>query len=260
MPWFRFTCFPQLAVASQPSITTSQDCLQGNAMQRDDIELRSQVAPTGVLRAGINLANFLLVSGKTLDGAPAGVSPGVAAEIAKRLGIELCLIPFPNPKDVGDAVVAGSCDIAMIGAEPQREEKISFSKPYAEIPATYLVPQGSPWTRVEDVDSPGVQIACMAGTAFGLWLEKNIKHASLVKAASMDEALECLINGKATVLANLKQRLLSDVQKIPGGRILEGDFMTVKQDSGSLRNVEGSTVHLHHLRVLKIAPVCSTCW
>ncbi|CAE7282040.1 unnamed protein product [Symbiodinium pilosum] len=182
-------------------------------------ELRKELAPTGVLRAGINLANFLLVTGKSAAGEPEGISPDVAAEVAKRLGTGLRLVPFPNPKDVGDAVDEGCWDIALIGAEPQREEKIAFSKAYVEIPATYLVPKGSQLTRIDEVDSATVRIACMAGTAFGLWLDKNIKHASIMKADSMDAALRLLLDGKADVLANLRERLLSDVLQVPGAQL-----------------------------------------
>eukprot|EP00439_Symbiodinium_sp_Y106_P013734 s2732_g1.t5 len=189
-------------------------------------ELRRQLAPTGVLRAGINLANFLLVTGQSASGTPEGVSPDIAAEIAKRLGTALRLVPFPNPKDLGDAVDEGCWDIALIGAEPQREEKIAFSRPYVEIPATYLVPSTSKLTGIEEVDSPTVRIACMGGTAFGLWLDKNICRASVIKVDSMDAALKLLVDGQADVLANLRERLLSDVLHVPGGRILEGHFMT----------------------------------
>ncbi|CAE7577630.1 unnamed protein product [Symbiodinium natans] len=199
-------------------------------------ELRRQLAPTGVLRAGVNLANFLLVTGHSACGAPEGISPDLAAEIARRLGTGLRLVPFPNPKDLGDAVDEGSWDIALIGAEPQREEKIAFSKPYVEIPATYLVPGGSQLQGIDEVDFPAVRIACVGGSAFGLWLDKNIKRASVIKADSMDGALKLLLDGQADVLASLRQRLLSDILEVPGGRILEGHFMTVKQAVGASRS------------------------
>ncbi|CAJ1360363.1 unnamed protein product [Effrenium voratum] len=187
-------------------------------------ELQRQLAPTGKLRAGINLANFLLVTGR--DPEPAGVSPDVAAEIAKRLGVEVQYVAFNHPKELADAVDAGSWDIGLVGAEPQREAKIAFSAPYADIPAMYLVPGESNLTRKAEVDSPGVRIASVGGSAFGLWLEKNIQNATLLQVPTMDEALELLVQGKVDVLASLKERLLSDVQRVPKGRILEGSFMT----------------------------------
>jgi polar amino acid transport system substrate-binding protein len=41
-------------------------------------DVLSQLAPTGVLRAGINLGNFLLVTGRGPSGDPEGVSPDMA--------------------------------------------------------------------------------------------------------------------------------------------------------------------------------------
>ena len=102
----------------------------------------SQLAPTGVLRAGINLSNFLLVTGKSPTGDPVGVSPDMAAEIAQRLGVPVKYAPFKTPGELADAADTGAWDIGLIGAEPQRAEKIAFTAAYCEIEATYMVPGG----------------------------------------------------------------------------------------------------------------------
>ena len=104
----------------------------------------SELAPTGVLRAGINLSNFLLVTGKSPAGDPEGVAPDLAREIAKRLDVPVKYVPFKTPGELADAAASGVWDIGLIGAEPQRAETISFSPAYAEIEATYLLPSGSP--------------------------------------------------------------------------------------------------------------------
>ena len=119
----------------------------------------SELAPTGVLRAGINLSNFLLVTGKSPAGDPEGVAPDLAREIAKRLDVPVKYVPFKTPGELADAAVSGVWDIGLIGAEPQRAETISFSPAYAEIEATYLLPSGSPLKTIADVDAPGVRIA-----------------------------------------------------------------------------------------------------
>eukprot|EP00930_Biecheleria_cincta_P023343 TRINITY_DN16883_c0_g1_i3.p1 TRINITY_DN16883_c0_g1~~TRINITY_DN16883_c0_g1_i3.p1 ORF type:complete len:588 (-),score=138.21 TRINITY_DN16883_c0_g1_i3:509-2233(-) len=198
--------------------------------------LAKLVAPTGVLRAGINLANFLLVSGKDSDGQPSGVAPDLAAEVARRLGVSLELVGFKSPQELGDAVDAGAWDIGLIGAEPQRAEKIAFTAPYVDIPVTYLVPPGSSLKSVAEVDAAGVCIASVAGSAFGLWLEKNIKLASVQQAKTMDEAFQLLASGKVQALAGLRQRLLTDAKQLPGAGILEGNFMTVQQAIGTPRS------------------------
>ena len=118
-------------------------------------QAKSELAPGGVLRAGLNLSNFLLVSGKTPAGGPAGVAPDMAAEIARRLGVPVEYVPYKTPGELADAAETGAWDIGLIGAEPQRAEKIAFTPAYVEIEATYLVPAGSPIQSLADVDKAG---------------------------------------------------------------------------------------------------------
>ncbi|MDX1435122.1 MAG: transporter substrate-binding domain-containing protein, partial [Gammaproteobacteria bacterium] len=143
---------------------------------------RAELAPTGVLRAGINMSNFLLVTGKTPEGDPEGVSPDIARAVAERLGVPLQLVPFKSPGELADAAVEDAWDIGNIGAEPERAKHIAFSPAYVEIEATYLVPAGSPIQRVDEVDREGVRIAVSARSAYQLWLSDNIRHAELVMA------------------------------------------------------------------------------
>ncbi len=142
----------------------------------------AELAPHGVLRAGINMSNFLLVTGRTPSGDPDGVSPDMARAIADRLGVPVKYVPFPKPGELADAVGSDAWDIGLIGAEPARAEKIAFTAAYVEIEATYLVPAGSPLKTIADVDNPGVRIAVSARSAYDLWLERNIKHATLVRS------------------------------------------------------------------------------
>src|ERR1700751_5122474 len=147
-----------------------------------DRQIVAELAPTGVLRAGINMSNFLLVTGKTAAGDPQGVSPDMAAEIAARLGVPVAYVPYARPGELADAAGTGVWDIGLIGAEAQRAEKIAFTPAYVEIEATYLVPAGSPLKSIADVDKPGVLIAVSARSAYDLWLARNIKHAEVVRS------------------------------------------------------------------------------
>jgi polar amino acid transport system substrate-binding protein len=146
----------------------------------------AELAPTGVLRAGINLANFLLVSGKGPAGEPAGVAPDLAREVAERLGVPVAYVTFERPGELADAAGTGVWDIGLIAAEPARAETIAFSPAYAEIEATYLVPAGSPISSLEEVDRPGVRIAIAERSAYDLWLSRHLRHAELVRAGSLD--------------------------------------------------------------------------
>ncbi len=203
-----------------------------------------ELAPTGVLRAAINLGNFLLVTGKTPSGDPAGVAPDLARAIADRLGVPVSYVPFARPGELADAADADKWDIGLIGAEPARAEKIAFTAAYAEIEATYLVPAGSPLRSIADVDRPGQRIAVTARSAYDLWLERNIKHAELVRSETLDAATEQFVRDKLDALAGLKPRLLSDVEKLPGARILDGRFTAVQQAVGTARGKQQGAAFL----------------
>lgn len=194
---------------------------------------RAELAPSGTLRAGINMSNFLLVTGKTPEGDPDGVSPDLAREIGRRLGVPVKLVPFPSPDGLVAAADDNVWDIGNVGAEPQREEKMSFTAAYAEIEATYLVREDSPLKSVADVDKKGVSIIVRGGSAYGLWLERNIKNAKLILKDDNSEAKAEFFKGGIDALAGLKTGLLKDVEANPGYRILPGKFAAVQQAVGT---------------------------
>ena len=195
----------------------------------------AELAPTGVLRAGINLGNFLLVTGRAPNGDPTGVAPDMAAAVAERLDVPVAYLPFARPSALADAADDGVWDIGLIGAEPARAEKIAFTAAYAEIEAAYLAPAGSPLARLEDVDQPGVRIAVLARSAYDLWLDRNIRRATLVRSDSADGATRLFTDGEADVLAGLRPGLLDEAARHPGARVLDGKFTAVQQAIGTQR-------------------------
>jgi polar amino acid transport system substrate-binding protein len=207
-------------------------------------EAITELAPTGVLRAAINMANFLLVSGSGPAGEPEGVAPDLAREIATRLGVPIAYVPFARPGELADAAGQGVWDIGLIAAEPARAETIAFSPAYAEIAATYLVPAGSPRATIADVDRPGVRIAVAARSAYDLWLSRHIRHAELVRAPGLDAAYERFVADQLDALAGLKPRLLQDLESLPGARILDGQFTAVQQAVGTARQNEAGAAFL----------------
>lgn len=196
-------------------------------------QARAELAPTGVLRAGINMSNFLLVTGKTTEGDPDGVSPDIARELAGRLSVPLEFVLFKSPGELADAAVEDVWDIGNIGAEPERAKNIAFTAAYVEIEATYLVPAGSPIQSVAEVDRDGVRIAVSARSAYELWLSDNIKHAQLVLAQGIDASFDTFVDQKLEALAGLRPRLIDEVEKLPGARILDGKFTAVQQAIGT---------------------------
>jgi polar amino acid transport system substrate-binding protein len=204
-------------------------------------QARKELAPTGILRAGINLSNFLLVTGRSAAGDPEGVAPDMARAIAAELGVPVELVPFKSPGELGDQVGKDIWDIGLIGAEPQRAQKIAFTAAYVEIEATYMVPEGSPIASIADVDRKGVRIAVSARSAYDLWLENNIRNATLVRATGLDAAYDRFVADRLDVLAGLRPGLLKDMAKAPGMRILDGRFTAVQQAVGTARpNVAGA--------------------
>lgn len=196
-------------------------------------QARAELAPTGVLRAGINMSNFLLVTGETPEGDPDGVSPDMARALADRLGVPLKLVPFRTPGELADAALEDVWDIGNIGAEPERAKHITFTPAYVEIEATYLVPAGSPIQSIDEVDRDGVRIAVSARSAYELWLSDNIKHADLVMAQGLAGSVDTFVEQKLEALAGLRPRLVDDVKKLPGARILDGKFTAVQQAIGT---------------------------
>ena len=198
-------------------------------------DVLAELAPSGTLRAGINLGNFLLVTGRSPAGDPVGVAPDMAAEVARRLGVGVRYVPFKSPGELADAAGKDVWDIGLIGAEPQRAEGIAFTAAYVEIEATYLVPVGSAIRSIAEVDRPGVRIAVTGRSAYGLWLERNVKQATLVRSDTLDSAYEQFVAERLEALAGLRPRLLSDVEKLPGARILHGQFSAVQQAVGTAK-------------------------
>jgi len=207
-------------------------------------EIIAQLAPTGVLRAGINLSNFLLVTSRAPDGTPQGVAPDMARAVADRLGVPVAYVPYPRPGELADDAGKGIWDIGLIGAEPQRAEKIAFSPAYAEIEATCLVPAGSPIGSLAEIDRPGVRIAVAARAAYDLWLERNIHQATLLRAPSIQASFDLFAAEKLEALAGLRPRLITDQATLPGSRILEGRFMAVQQAIGTSRANEAAAAWL----------------
>ncbi len=196
-------------------------------------KIRAELAPTGVLRAAINLSNFLLVTGKTPQGDPEGVSPDMARAVADRLGVGVEYLVYDTPGELADAAVEDVWDIGNIGAEPERAKTIAFTAAYAEIEATYLVADGSPIQSIDEVDRQGVRIGVAGRSAYGLWLSDHIERAELVKADGVDASYDVFVEQGVDVLAGLRPRLIEDVERLPGARILAGQFTAVQQAIGT---------------------------
>jgi polar amino acid transport system substrate-binding protein len=194
---------------------------------------RAELTPTGKLRIGLNHGNFLLVTPGSSATDPRGVAPDIARELGRRLGVPVEFSRYETAGALGDAVRTGAWDVAFLGAEPQRATEIAFTAAYLEIPATYIVPAGSPIRTIADVDRDGVRIAVAEKSAYELWLSRNIKHARLVLTRGIDASFEAFVRDKLEVLSGLRPRLITDLPKLPGARMLDGQFTAVQQAVGT---------------------------
>ena len=204
---------------------------------KSDLDLvRSQLAPGGTLRAALNLSNFLLNSGRSIDGEWLGVAPDLTRAIAHSMGVNVVFVPYASPGEVADAADAGAWTVALIGADPIRARRIGFTAPYVEIESTYLVPPGSGLVTAADVDQPGQTIAAFTGSAYELWLRRNLKHATLVAATGFEDSLQRCREGGLSALAGLRSRLVIDRVTWPGSRVLDDNFMKVQQAVGTQKD------------------------
>jgi polar amino acid transport system substrate-binding protein len=197
------------------------------------MDMKKELAPSGTLRVGLNYGNFLLVLKDAPDGSPRGIAPDLGRELGKRLGAPVEFVKFKQAGALADGVRDGKCDVGFLGAEPQRANEIAFTKAYLEIPVTYLVPPGSKIRSLADVDREGVRIAVSARSAYDLYLSRTLKHAKLVRDEGLDASYDLFLKEKLDALAGLKPRLVSDAEKLPGSRVLEGQVTGVQQAVGT---------------------------
>jgi polar amino acid transport system substrate-binding protein len=194
--------------------------------------LAAEFAPTGVLRAGVNLGNPVIAQPDPAGGAPRGVGPELARAMAKRLGVPITYVTYDTAGKMADAVKAGAWDVAFLAVDPARAADIDFSAPYVEIEGTYLVARDSPLRRIEEFDREGIRIAVADKSAYDLYLVRALKKATLVKAPTSIAAVELFRAQRLEAAAGVKNPLAEIAAKDPGVRVIEGNFMVIGQASG----------------------------
>ena len=192
-------------------------------------ELLRDLAPTGVLRAAINLGNPVLAQTDATSGALSGTSVDLAAELAQRLGVPLQTLAFDGAGKVFAAVQSNLWDVAFMAIDPLRAEQILFSPPYVIIEGTYLVRDSSPLRKIEDFDQASVRIAVGKGAAYDLFLTRSLKHAQLVRAETSEAAVEMFINNSLEAAAGVRQPLEAAARTTPGLRVIPGRFTVIEQ-------------------------------
>ena len=205
---------------------------------------RSELAPTGALRVGINYGNVILASKDPATGALRGVHVDLARELGRRVGVPVELVGYAAAAPMVEALTGGVLDAALLSAEPARATDINFTPAYLETEATYLVPGGSPVRTVADVDREGTRIAVADKSAYDFFLQRSLQHAQLVRASSTHAAFELFATRKLDALVGLRPRLVMDAAMLPGSRVLDGGFMAIEQTIASPKGRDAAARYL----------------
>jgi len=195
-------------------------------------ELRAAFTPAGHLRASINLGNPILAGRDPGTGEPAGVSIDLAREFARRLGVEVEWVVFDTAGKSVDAVTAEQADIGFFAVDPVRGAGIAFTAPYVLIEGAYLVKQGSPLQANDEVDRPGQRVAVGKGSAYDLYLTRELAQAEIVRAPSSPAVVDTFLAQGLEVAAGVRQQLEADAARLGGLRLLPGRFMVIRQAMG----------------------------
>jgi polar amino acid transport system substrate-binding protein len=203
----------------------------------------AELAPGGKLRAAINYGNPILAS-RDGTGQPRGVSVDLAHELGRRLQVPVELVTFTSAGSVVEAVKAAQVDIAFVAIDPVRGADMLQTPPYVIIEGAYLVKNDSPIRRNEEVDRPGNRIVVGNGSAYDLYLTRELKNAKLVKAPTSPAVTDVFLAQNIEVAAGVKQQLQADAKRVPGLRLLDGRFMVIQQAMGLPKGREAGARYL----------------
>ena len=195
-------------------------------------DIIKKIAPTGVLRVGVNMSNFLLVNSKDKLGVIDGVSPGIGKKLAKELNISFEIVQFANPGLLADAVENNEWDIGNIASEKERGKTIDFSDPYVNIDANFLFREEDNFKNNNDIDQSGIKIAVFERSAYDLWLTENFKKAELIRVNSIEESHNLFKENKVNILAGLKPKLIEEMKKNNNYEMIQSPFTYIKQSIG----------------------------
>jgi polar amino acid transport system substrate-binding protein len=230
---YKSVCVAMMIVvgAVAASAQSTDQSQKGSTVSTVPSDVVKDLAPTGKLRAAINLGNIVLAQGTPQE--PRGITVDLARELAKRLGVPLEMATYDAAGKVFEALKAGTWDIAFLAIEPVRAAEIAFTAPYVLIEGNYMVPVGSPLKDVAEVDRAGNRIAVAKGSAYDLYLTRTLKNATLVRSQNGPEAMDMFVRDKLEVAAGVKQPIVLYANSHPGLRVIEQRFMAIEQAMGT---------------------------
>jgi len=197
------------------------------------LDVVRDLAPTGKLRAAINVSNIVLAQRDSAGGDPHGITVDLARELARRLDIPIELVIFESAGRVTEALKTSAWDVSFLAIEPVRAAQIAFTAPYVLIEGTYMVPVDSPLKTIADVDRAGVRIGVARGSAYDLYLTRTVKNATLVRYSTASLAVPGFIADKLEVVAGVRQPLALFAKANPNVRVMDGRFQVISEAVGT---------------------------
>ena len=194
--------------------------------------ISKKLAPTSILRVGINMSNFLLINGKNSDGSPDGVSPDIGKKLARELNLKCKLVQFKKPGLLADAVNEDMWDIGNIACEKERSKTIDFTDPYVNIDANFMFRKKDNFKTNDDINLPKIKIAVLERSAYDLWLTENFKNAELIRVNTIEESHQLFREDKVNVLAGLKPKLIEEIKSNNDFQMINSPFTYIKQSIG----------------------------
>jgi len=208
--------------------------------------LVASLAPKGTLRVAINFGNPVLAR-REPDGSAGGITADLGREAARRLGVAVAFVDYEQAGDVFADLDADAWDVCFLAIEPVRAAKIAFTEPYVLIEGVYLVPGASSLRSAAEVDRDGTRIGVIVGSAYDLFLTRQLTHASLVRLPSPQAVVAALVKGDVDLMAGVKPQLEADLPRVPGSRLLPEPFMSIQQAVGTPRARTEAAAHLARL-------------
>ncbi len=195
----------------------------------------ADLAPRGSLRAAINFGNPVLASRDPVTGEPGGISTDLARELARRLGVPIEFVRYEQAGKVVEGLTSAAWDVCFLAIDPLRAADIAFTAPYVVIEGVYMVASASSVLRNAEVDRAGVRVGVILGSAYDLFLTRELQHAAIVRAADAAAVMDLWIAGKLDAVAGVKPQLETDARRVGGLRLLPERFMAINQAMGTQR-------------------------
>ncbi|KWT95080.1 transporter substrate-binding domain-containing protein [Candidatus Magnetominusculus xianensis] len=133
-------------------------------------------------------------------GVYSGISAGFIETCAKRLGIEIVLVPGLNVGAAMKKMKEGEIDlIPKISPDPERAKSILFTKPYSTFAAVIVTRKDV--RRISGVDNlEGLKVAVLKGLIVETRIKRDYPNMPLISISDIKTALLDLSAGKIDVL------------------------------------------------------------